>query len=72
MSHNYLVEEYVKLGIGIGLVVTNLVKKELENKELIPIKTDFKLPKREYAYAYRVDSNSYHIIREFVEKLHNM
>lgn len=72
LSHNYLVEEYVKLGIGIGLVVNNLVKKELNNKELVPIKTDFKLPKRLYAFSYRKDSDKYQIIKEFADSLKNI
>ena len=72
VAHNWLVEEYVKMGIGIGLVVHNLVEEELENGEFVQIKTDFELPKRVYGFAYRKDSSNYQVIKEFTEKLHNM
>lgn len=69
VTHNWLVEEYVKMGLGIGLVVNNLVQKEIDNGEFIPIKTDIELPSRVYGFAYRKDSRIYKVIKEFAEEL---
>ena len=70
LSHNWLVEEYVKSGIGIGLVVSDLVEDEIKKGKFIPIKTDFELPSRVYGFAYRTDSNNYNLIKEFTEQLY--
>lgn len=69
LSNNWLVEEYTKMGLGIGIINKDFLKTELKNKELVEIKTDYKLPKRELACAYHKDSPIYPIIKEFVSEL---
>lgn len=69
LSNNWLVEEYVKMGLGIGIINKDFLKKEIEDGELEEIKTDCELPKRELVCAYRKDSPIYSIIREFVSEI---
>lgn len=68
LSNNWIIEEYVKLGVGIGILTEEYVQKELENKELIKVKTDIELPTREIGYAIRKNCASYNIIKEFVKE----
>lgn len=41
-----LVTEFTKIGFGVGLVTKEYITKELENKELIPLKIKEKIPSR--------------------------
>ena len=69
LSNNWLVEEYIKKGLGIGLVVDNLVKSELEDGTFIEIETDQKAEGRMFGYAYRKDTSKVEIIKEFMEEV---
>ena len=69
LSNNWLIEEYVKLGFGIGLATKEFIQSELTSGELKEIKTDIKLPKRDVGYAYRNNSVIYPIIKEFINDL---
>ena len=71
LSNNWLIEEYVKLNLGIGLVTKEFIEKELSNGELIELKTDVSLPKREIGYAIRKNSLYYAILKEFIKELRN-
>jgi len=46
-----LVTQFIKSGFGIGLVTKDFAKKELEEKSLIELKTDFKIPSRYISIA---------------------
>ena len=69
LSHNWLVEEYVKMGLGMGLVIKELVEEKLESGELVEIKTDINLPKRKYVFAYSKTSDKLNILKELIEEL---
>ena len=49
VSHR-LVTEFVKTGMGIGVVTKEYIEKELNNNELYEIKTNILLPKRNIGY----------------------
>ena len=69
LSSTWLIEEYVSLDAGIGVVVKQHIIDKLESGELIEVKTNIKLPKRIMSYAYRKTSLKYPVIKEFVEYL---
>ena len=69
LSNNWIIEEYVNLNVGIGLLPKEFMKDELKNGKIIEIKTDIGLPKRETGYAYRKDSLNYRVIKEFIDIL---
>jgi len=69
LSTHWLVEEYVKKGLGIGVVVNNLVEDDLKNRKLIRIRTDLDIPVRKFCYAYRKDSNKTKIIEELIAEI---
>jgi DNA-binding transcriptional LysR family regulator len=66
LSNHWIIEEYVKLGLGIGIVVKDLVQDKLDSGEYVEIKTDKLLPVRETGYAYRKNALNYNIIKEFI------
>lgn len=53
LNDYWLVEEYIKLNMGIGIVCKEFIKKELSTGEMFEIQTDIKLPKRHISYAIR-------------------
>lgn len=53
LTDYWLVEEYIKMNMGIGIVSREFVKKDLDNGSLVELKTDVKLPKRGISYAIR-------------------
>ena len=67
LSSQWLIGEYVRLNAGIGVLVKQHIIDQLNNKELIEIKTDVKLPKRTLGYAYRKSSLKYSVIKEFID-----
>lgn len=69
LSNNWLIEEYVKRNLGIGILTKEFIKKELEKEELYEIETDVKFPTKELAYAYRDNSLNYEIIKEITKQL---
>lgn len=69
LSTHWLVEEYVKKGLGIGIVVNNLVSEDLKNRKLVRIQTDLDIPVRKFCYAYRKDTFKTKIIRELIEEI---
>lgn len=66
LSNYWIVEEYVNLGLGIGIVVKDLVQEKLDSGEYVEIKTDKPLPTRETGYAYRKNALNYNILKEFI------
>lgn len=69
LSNNWIIEEYVSMGLGIGLVVEGLVDEKLKSGELVKIDTDFNLPPRETCYAYRKSGVNTQIIKEFIKSI---
>ena len=47
-----LVDEFTKLGLGIGYLTKEFIESELNNKELFEVKTTPKIPKRQIGIIY--------------------
>lgn len=47
-----LVDEFTKMGLGIGYLTKEFIEEELNNKELFEIKTTPKIPKRQIGIIY--------------------
>lgn len=56
LTDYWLIETYIKMNMGLGIVSKEFVKEDLEKQNLIEIKTDIKFPKREISYALRKNS----------------
>ena len=56
LTDYWLVEEYIKMSMGLGIVSKEFISKELNDKQLIEIETDVELPKRKISYAIRKNS----------------
>lgn len=69
LNNNWLIEEYARMNLGIGIVTREFVQDEIESGKLIELKLDKKLPSKELGYAYRMNSNKYVIIKEFTNML---
>lgn len=69
LSNYWLVEEYIRLGLGIGLATKQYIEDDLENGTLVEIKTEEILPTRQLAYAMKKNSASYDIIRAFMKEV---
>ena len=65
VSHKLVVES-VLAGLGIGLVVKEYVKKELNNNKLYEIKTNVKLEKREVGYILKDNFILTYAVKEFI------
>lgn len=69
LSSHWLIEEYVKMGLGIGIVIDHLVDDKIKCGEFVKIETDCEFDQRVFGYAYRVDSAKTKIVKEFVDRL---
>lgn len=69
LSDNWLVEEYAKRNLGIGVVTKEFLKNELNSGILTEIEVDYPLPPKEMGYAYRNDSLNIDIIKEITKQL---
>lgn len=56
LTDYWLVEEYIKMNMGIGVVSREFIEDDIKNKNLIEIETDIDLPKHELTYAIRKNS----------------
>lgn len=65
-----LIIEFAKTGLGIGCVIMDFVKKELENSELTEVKfKNIKIPKREVCFAHSAEiSQSAQTFMDYVSK----
>lgn len=52
-----LLIEFAKIGMGVACVISNFVKKELEDGTLIPFPASEAIPKRKIGFAYRKQAN---------------
>lgn len=69
LSNNWLIEEYVKNCLGIGIITKEYIKEELNNKELIEVPIDVQLPVRDIGYALRKDYIYNNFIEEFINDI---
>ena len=69
LSNNWLMEEYVSMNLGIGIITKEFIKEKLKRKKFIEIKTDVKLPKREIGYSFRKQYFYKQFVNEFMEEL---
>ena len=53
LTDYWLIETYIKMNMGLGIVSKEFVKEDLEKQNLIEIQTDIKFPKRKISYALR-------------------
>jgi len=65
VSHK-LVVEMVKSGLGIGLVVKEYVKNELDDKELYEINLEINMGKREVGYILKDNFIATYAVKEFI------
>ena len=72
LSNSWLIEEYVTLNLGIGIVTREFIQEELNEGKFKEIKTDEYLPKREIAYAIRKNYLYNHIVEEFINTIKNI
>ena len=71
VSHKLVVES-VLAGLGIGLVVKEYVKDELNNKKLYEINTDINIGKREVGYILKDNYIPTYAVKEFIRLLRNI
>lgn len=69
LENYWLIDEYVRRNFGIGMVIKEYVKEELENGDLIEIQTDEVLAPRQLNYAIKKNCGSYGIIKEFLKNI---
>ena len=69
LSNYWLVDEYVRLGLGIGLGIKEFLENDLKNGTLVQIETEEPIPKRQMAYAMQKNSASYSILKEFLKEI---
>ena len=66
ISEMDLLIEFAKIGVGVGCVIKNFVKKELEDGTLIEIPLNDPILKREVGFAYKINSRSSKSLAEFI------
>jgi len=66
-----LVDEFTKMGLGIGYLTKEFIEEELNNKELFEIKTTPKIPKRQIGIIYPDNKILSKSSTKFVELLKN-
>lgn len=66
-----LVDEFTKMGLGIGYLTKEFIEEELNNKELFEIKTTPKIPKRQIGIIYPDNKLLSKSSTKFVELLKN-
>lgn len=69
LSSMTLVENFVKNSLGIGFLTKNQVEKELNDKSLIELNLEEKIPNREIAYAIKGLEYQSNAVKEFLKVL---
>ena len=69
LSNSWLIEEYVNLNLGIGVVTKEFTQEELKTGRFIEIETDKELPHREIGYAVRNNSLYNNLVDELINNL---
>ena len=66
-----LVSEFIKSGIGIGLLTREFIKEELENNTLFELNTNFNLENRSIGIIYLKSKTLNRCSKEFIKLLNN-
>lgn len=61
-----LLIEFAKIGVGVGCVIKNFVKKDLEDGTLVEIPLKTTINKREVGFAYKTNTRSSKSLAEFI------
>lgn len=61
-----LLIEFAKIGMGVACVISNFVKKELEEGTLIPFPATEPIPKRKIGFAYKKQTNPTLAMQKFL------
>lgn len=69
LSNYWLIDEYIRLGLGIGMAIKEYTQEKLQSGEFVQIQTDVELPPRQLCYAVKKNCASYGIIKEFLKKI---
>ena len=65
----WLVNEYIKNGLGIGLGIKEYIQQELENGTLVQIQTKEEIPPRKLVCAMQKNGANYSIVKEFLKEI---
>ncbi len=69
IGNDLIIEDCAKSGLGIGLVVREYVDNQLENGELVEVKTSFKITEKDLICAVESTHINNIIVKKFVELL---
>ena len=69
IGNDLIIEECAQGGLGIGLVVREYVQKQLDNHELIELKTNFKMEEKDLVCLVESKRTHNKIIQSFIELL---
>lgn len=69
LSNHWLIEEYIRMNLGMGLITKEFILDDLKSGKLIEIKTDVPIPQREIGYATRKNAINYKILKEFIKEV---
>jgi len=69
LSNYWLIEEYVRLGLGVGLGIKEYMKSDLDNGTVIQIETKEPIPVRKLICAMQKNSAVDSIMREFLREI---
>ena len=69
IGNDLIIEECAQGGLGIGLVVREYVQKQLDNHELIELKTNFKFEEKDLVCLVESKRTHNKIIQSFIELL---
>lgn len=69
LSNHWLIYEYVKLGLGVGLGIKEFMKKDLDNGTISQIETIEEIPERHMACAVQKNNAQLKIIKEFMKEI---
>ena len=64
-----LLIEFAKTNLGVGCVISDFVKKELESGELIRLKSPVLIPKRKIGFACREDTSTNEAVQLFLSHI---
>ena len=69
IGNDLIIEECAQGGLGIGLVVREYVQKQLDNHELIELKTNFKMEEKDLVCLVESKRTHNKVIQSFIELL---
>ena len=69
IGNDLIIEECAQGGLGIGLVVREYVQKQLDNHELIELKTNFKMEEKDLVCIVESKRTHNKVIQSFIELL---